>query len=87
MTIPDFDGPVGLTPLDRPGPLRSQVKDALIELIISRQLAPGEHMVEADIAGSGREALEVLAREPVAELRLEPEGLAPIYHRYHGADA
>ena len=76
MTIPDFDGPVGLTPLDRPGPLRSQVKDALIELIISRQLAPGEHMVEADIAGKlqvsrqpVREALQALQSEGWVDLR------------------
>ena len=28
-----------------------------------------------------------LARQPLADLRLEPLGLAAIYHRYHGADA
>jgi DNA-binding GntR family transcriptional regulator len=58
----DFGNGIGLAPLDRPGPLRSQVKDALIELIISRQLAPGQHLVEADIAGQ----LQV-SRQPVRE--------------------
>jgi DNA-binding GntR family transcriptional regulator len=74
--IADLDGPVGLTPLDRPGPLRSQVKDALIELIISRQLAPGQHLVEADIAGKlqvsrqpVREALQALQSEGWVDLR------------------
>jgi ABC-2 type transport system ATP-binding protein len=28
-----------------------------------------------------------LARQPLAELRLEPLGLSAIYHRYHGAEA
>ena len=31
--------------------------------------------------------LEWLARQPVVDLRLEPLGLAPIYQRYHGAEA
>jgi ABC-2 type transport system ATP-binding protein len=31
--------------------------------------------------------LEWLARQPLADLRLEPLGLAPIYHRFHGAVA
>lgn len=30
--------------------------------------------------------LEWLARQPVEDLRVEPLGLAPIYHRYHGAE-
>jgi DNA-binding GntR family transcriptional regulator len=76
MANPDFERPVELTPLDRPGPLRSQVKDALIELIISRQLAPGQHLVEADIAGKlqvsrqpVREALQALQSEGWVDLR------------------
>jgi DNA-binding GntR family transcriptional regulator len=76
MANPDFDSPVGLTPLDRPGPLRSQVKDALIELIISRQLPPGQHLVEADIAGKlqvsrqpVREALQALQADGWVDLR------------------
>jgi ABC-2 type transport system ATP-binding protein len=31
--------------------------------------------------------LEWLARQPLADLRLEPLGLGPIYHRFHGSDA
>ena len=31
--------------------------------------------------------LEWLARQPLADLRLEPLGLAAVYYRYHGADA
>lgn len=33
------------------------------------------------------ELLSWLARQPLADLRLEPLGLDSIYHRYHGADA
>jgi ABC-2 type transport system ATP-binding protein len=33
------------------------------------------------------ELLAWLARQPLADVRLEPLGLASIYHRYHGADA
>jgi DNA-binding GntR family transcriptional regulator len=60
-----------LAPLARPGPLRTQVKDALIELIISQQLAPGLHLVESEIAGR----LQV-SRQPVREAlqSLETEG-------------
>jgi DNA-binding GntR family transcriptional regulator len=72
----DFDQAVGLTPVNRPGPLRSQVKDALMELIISRQLAPGQHLVEADIAGKlqvsrqpVREALQALQSDRWVDLR------------------
>jgi len=31
--------------------------------------------------------LEWLARQPLADLRLEPLGLASVYYRYHGAEA
>jgi DNA-binding GntR family transcriptional regulator len=72
----DFGNGFGLAPLDRPGPLRSQVRDALIELIISRELAPGEHLVEADIAGQlqvsrqpVREALQALQSDGWVDLR------------------
>jgi ABC-2 type transport system ATP-binding protein len=33
------------------------------------------------------ELLAYLARQPLADLRLEPLGLAAIYNRFHGADA
>ena len=31
--------------------------------------------------------LDWLARQPVTDLRIEPLGLGPVYHRYHGATA
>jgi DNA-binding GntR family transcriptional regulator len=85
MTVSDdFPQPVGLTPLDRPGPLRNQVRDALIELIISRELAPGQHLVEADIAGKlqvsrqpVREALQALQADGWVDLR---QGRGAIVH-------
>jgi ABC-2 type transport system ATP-binding protein len=46
----------------------------------------GLHL-ELTSTGPLHELLTWLAREPVAELRLEPAGLAPIYHRYHKAEA
>src|SRR5699024_9209070 len=59
-----------------PGPLRLQVQDALIELIISRQLAPGAHLIEVEIAGRlqvsrqpVREALQALQSEGWIDLR------------------
>lgn len=51
-----------LDPLIRPGPLRHQVLEALRERIISRQLTPGAHLVEVDLA----EQLGV-SRQPVRE--------------------
>jgi hypothetical protein len=36
-------------PLDRPGPLRKGVLDALRELIIARTLLPGQHLVESEL--------------------------------------
>jgi ABC-2 type transport system ATP-binding protein len=40
-----------------------------------------------EYAGSLPALLGWLARQPVADLRVEPLGLADIYHRYHGAEA
>ncbi len=51
-----------LAPLQRSPQLRHMVKDALIELIINRQLEPGSHLGEADIA----KRLKV-SRNPVRE--------------------
>jgi ABC-2 type transport system ATP-binding protein len=38
-------------------------------------------------AGELPPLLEWLARQPVADLRVEPVGLGAVYHRYHGAEA
>ncbi|MGH3520357.1 MAG: GntR family transcriptional regulator [Haloechinothrix sp.] len=48
--------------IDRPVPLRERVYEAMQELIISRQLAPGEHLVESELA----EMLGV-SRQPIRE--------------------
>ncbi len=40
-----------------------------------------------EYAGPLPTLLEWLARQPLEDLRLEPLGLAAVYHRYHGPDA
>jgi len=64
--------PHGAVPrLERPGPLRDRVYEALLELIITRALGPGQHLVESELAGH----LGV-SRQPVREAlqRLNTEG-------------
>ncbi|MEU9750731.1 MULTISPECIES: GntR family transcriptional regulator [Streptomyces] len=64
--------PQGSVPkLERPGPLRERVYEALLELITVRQLRPGQHLVESELAGH----LGV-SRQPVREAlqRLNTEG-------------
>jgi DNA-binding GntR family transcriptional regulator len=64
--------PQGAVPkLDRPGPLRDRVYEALLELITTRALQPGQHLVESELAGH----LGV-SRQPVREAlqRLNTEG-------------
>lgn len=64
--------PYGAVPkLERPGPLRERVYEALLELISSRTLRPGQHLVETELAGH----LGV-SRQPVREAlqRLNTEG-------------
>ncbi len=64
--------PHGSVPrLERPGPLRDRVYEALLELIITRALRPGQHLVESELAGH----LGV-SRQPVREAlqRLNTEG-------------
>jgi DNA-binding GntR family transcriptional regulator len=58
-------------PLQRPVPLRQSVYDALIDLIVSGELPPGQHMVETDLARQ----LGV-SRQPIREAlhRMEAEG-------------
>jgi DNA-binding GntR family transcriptional regulator len=60
----------------RPAPLRDRVYEALEELIIYGALAPGEHLVEAEIAKQlgvsripVREGLQLLARDGWIDLR------------------
>ncbi|MFJ8885108.1 GntR family transcriptional regulator [Streptomyces sp. NPDC102402] len=64
--------PQGTVPkLERPGPLRERVYEALLELITTRALKPGQHLVESELAGH----LGV-SRQPVREAlqRLNTEG-------------
>ncbi|MEU1400759.1 GntR family transcriptional regulator [Streptomyces sp. NPDC005728] len=64
--------PQGAVPkLERPGPLRDRVYEALLELITTRALHPGQHLVESELAGH----LGV-SRQPVREAlqRLNTEG-------------
>jgi DNA-binding GntR family transcriptional regulator len=64
--------PQGTVPkLERPGPLRERVYEALLELITTRTLRPGQHLVENELAGH----LGV-SRQPVREAlqRLNTEG-------------
>ncbi|RNG28329.1 GntR family transcriptional regulator [Streptomyces botrytidirepellens] len=64
--------PQGAVPrLERPGPLRERVYEALLELITTRALRPGQHLVESELASQ----LGV-SRQPVREAlqRLNTEG-------------
>ena len=64
-----------VSPVDRPGPLRHRVQDALRELIIMRSLEPGQHLVESELAqrlnvsrGPVREALQALQAQGWVDL-------------------
>jgi DNA-binding GntR family transcriptional regulator len=61
----------GPPPVQRPAPLRQAVYDALVEMIISHELQPGEHLVESDLA-----AQLGVSRQPVREAlqRMQSEG-------------
>ncbi|MFH9657764.1 GntR family transcriptional regulator [Streptomyces sp. NPDC017248] len=69
--------PPGAVPrLERPGPLRERVYEALLELITTRALRPGQHLVESELAGHlgvsrqpVREALQRLSTEGWVDLR------------------
>ncbi|MFE2303945.1 GntR family transcriptional regulator [Streptomyces sp. NPDC059445] len=69
--------PQGAVPkLERPGPLRDRVYEALLELITTRALQPGQHLVESELAGHlgvsrqpVREALQRLSTDGWVDLR------------------
>jgi len=69
--------PAGAVPgPSRPGPLRDRVHEALLELITSRALPPGRHLVETELARRlgvsrqpVREALQRLSTEGWVDLR------------------
>jgi len=60
----------------RPAPLREAVYDALVQMIISAELQPGQHLVENDLA-----AQLGVSRQPVREAlqRLEIEGWVDLH--------
>lgn len=49
--------------------------------------ATADHQVTLEYGGPLPPLLDWLARQSVTELRVEPLGLGPIYHRYHGVEA
>src|SRR4051812_5926692 len=62
--------------IDRPVPLRERVYQTMQDLIISRRLAPGQHLVESELAEilgvsrqPVREALQWLSNEGWVDLR------------------
>ncbi|RDH74478.1 GntR family transcriptional regulator [Mycolicibacterium moriokaense] len=57
--------------IERPAPLREAVYDALVEMIITAELHPGQHLVESDLA-----AALAVSRQPVREAlqRMQTEG-------------
>ncbi|MFI0216876.1 GntR family transcriptional regulator [Streptomyces lydicus] len=72
--------PQGAVPkLERPGPLRERDYEALLELITTRALRPGRHLVESELAGHlgvsrqpVREALQRLNTDGWVDLRPAP---------------
>jgi DNA-binding GntR family transcriptional regulator len=73
-------GGAGATParprIERPAPLRQAVFEALVEMIVTRKLEPGQHLVEKDLAASLgvsrqplREALQRMHAEGWVDLR------------------
>ncbi|MHC1560935.1 GntR family transcriptional regulator [Actinomycetospora sp. C-140] len=71
MTPPDTSRRIA-----RPVPLRESVYEAILEMIVSRSLAPGQHLAEAELAATlgvsrqpVREALQWLKNDGWVELR------------------
>jgi ABC-2 type transport system ATP-binding protein len=46
-----------------------------------------DRTLRLDYEGPLPPLLDWLGRQPVTDLQIEPAGLGPIYHRYHGAEA
>jgi len=57
------------------------------ELPGMRHAAHRDGQLDVDYSGPLAPLLEWLARQNVADLRVESVGLGPIYHRYHGTEA
>jgi ABC-2 type transport system ATP-binding protein len=52
-----------------------------------RNTRGGDHRLTFEYSGPLPPLLDWLARQPVTDLKVEPLGLGPVYHRYHGAQA
>jgi ABC-2 type transport system ATP-binding protein len=61
--------------------------EALPELSGVRNTRRDDHRLTFEYSGPLPPLLGWLARQPLTDLRVEPLGLGPIYHRYHGAPA
>ncbi|MCW2878272.1 MAG: GntR family transcriptional regulator [Sphaerisporangium sp.] len=81
MSRSDLAGKAAAPKIARPVPLRESVFDALLELIISGHLRPGQHLAESELA----EMLGV-SRQPIREALqlLSGEGWVDL-HPGHGA--
>ena len=60
--------------------------DALPDLPDLQLRSRDDHQLTLEYAGPLPPLLEWLAQQPVVDVRMEPLGLAPLYHRYHGAE-
>ncbi len=50
------------------------------------QLLPDRNgLLSFDYAGELRPLLEWLSRQALDDVRIEPSGLGPVYHKYHGS--
>jgi ABC-2 type transport system ATP-binding protein len=65
----------------------SRAPEPLPDLIGLQRKQQSDGQLVLDYGGPLTPLLEWLSRQSVIDLRVEPRGLAPIYHRYHGAEA
>jgi ABC-2 type transport system ATP-binding protein len=65
----------------------AQVPGPVPEYAGLRVRAHQDHQLDLEYDGPLPPLLDWLARQPVADLRIEPLGLAAVYHRYHGVEA
>jgi ABC-2 type transport system ATP-binding protein len=61
--------------------------DPLPDLPGLREAEKHDHQVTLEYGGPLPPMLDWLSRQPIEDLRVEPLGLGPIYHRYHGVEA
>ncbi|HMC65877.1 MAG TPA: ABC transporter ATP-binding protein [Gemmataceae bacterium] len=64
----------------------SQRCDDLPDLPELKLRSRDDHQLTLEYTGPLPPLLNWLSRQPVVDLRMEPMRLAPVYHRYHGAE-